>query len=262
MVKSKLPLVKKLSIIIPSYNDKRIISAIKSVRNIDDINTVKIIIIDGGSEEILLGQVRALLGEEDLLISEKDKGIFDALNKGLEVVKTDFLGWLGSDDLFTGKIKTSVIVKELHDYDLYISDLLMVKGSNIIRRTSSWPCSVGLCLLGLHNPHYSTFGRSTLLKKYRFDLDLYGADIKFFLRIFRLKPRVKRTATVGVLQEVGGYSNLDYKHILKINLQLFKVYKNYLPAFLAWVPILIKLLYKMYGSLRYKIWPSSVGNNK
>ena len=224
----------------------------------DDLNTAKIIIIDGGSDRILLAQIRALLREEDLLITEKDKGIFDALNKGLESVDTDFLGWLGSDDLFTGKITTSNILYELQDCDLYVADLMVFTGSYISRRTSSWPCSVGLNYLGLHNPHFATFGRATLFKQYKFDLDIYGADIDYFLKIFRLKPRVKRTSMVGVLQEAGGFSNRDYKRVLRANLQLYRVYTKYLPPFLGWVPIVIKLLYKIYGVTRYKIWPSLV----
>ncbi len=91
----------RLSIIIPSFQDARILNTIRSVQRFDDLGCVEIIVVDGGSDGALLARCKALLTDKDTLISEPDKGIFDAFNKGLRVVAGDCIGWLGSDDIFS-----------------------------------------------------------------------------------------------------------------------------------------------------------------
>ena len=93
----------KISIIILSFNDIRVLEAIKSVQAFNDNNEVAIIVIDGGSEDELVKEINSMLSKEDLLISEKDNGIFDGLNKGLNYSKGDYIGWLGSDDFFSSQ---------------------------------------------------------------------------------------------------------------------------------------------------------------
>ena len=74
----------QLDIIILSFNDPRIFKAIESVRLFDDIDAVRIIVIDGGSDIDLVESIQSLLADHDILIVEEDDGIFDALNKGLK----------------------------------------------------------------------------------------------------------------------------------------------------------------------------------
>ena len=93
--------MKRLDIIVPSFKDPRILVTIASIRRFDDDDLTRIIIVDGGSDEELLGKIKALLNSDDILIAEPDKGIFDALNKGLRACTSEFVGWLGSDDICT-----------------------------------------------------------------------------------------------------------------------------------------------------------------
>ena len=91
-----------IDVIIPSFNDKRIINTIKTIKNfevLNNINIFKLIIIDGGSDFILTTLIKNNISTNDLLLIERDNGIFDALNKGLNAATNDFIWWIGSDDL-------------------------------------------------------------------------------------------------------------------------------------------------------------------
>lgn len=244
----------------PSFRDARILDAIASVRRFDDMDTVRILVIDGGSGEPLVSQIRAVLGPDDVLVSERDDGIFDALNKGLSLVETPYIGWLGSDDLFTRHACASKVVKALTDADLYVMDLLVVRDGRVRRRTHGWPAKAGLVRWGLHNPHYATFGRRDLLVSNRFRLDLLGSDIDYFLKIFERRPRVAHDPHVGVLMAEGGYSSASYGKMFDVNRQLLGVYRAELGAIAAPFALAIKTGYKVAGLIAYKLMPRSISD--
>jgi glycosyltransferase len=246
---------KQLSIVIPSFRDERIVDTIASVRAFDDLGTVRIVVIDGGSDASLIEAIRPLLGADDVLVSEPDKGIFDALNKGLDRVETPYLGWLGSDDLYTRNAKSSKVVAALETHDLYVMDLVLVRDGHVRRRTHSWPCAKGLVRFGLHNPHYSTFGRSALLCKHRFRLDLTGSDIDYFLRVFAEKPRVMHDPAVGMLMAEGGFSTGGYGKMVRSNGQLFDAYRAQSGRLGAAFALALKMGYKAIGILQHKVIP-------
>jgi glycosyltransferase involved in cell wall biosynthesis len=239
---------KQISIILPNYNDKRIVNAISSVIQFDDVGEVKILVIDGGSDIEVQNLTRAALRGCDVFCSEPDKGIFDALNKGLAMLDTPYAGWLGSDDLFTGRIKASQVIRELESHDLFIADVSFFNAGYVTRKTHAYPCSIGLMKLGLHNPHYATFGRSELLAGERFRLDLHGSDIEYFLRIFNHKPRISTRGEVATYQAEGGYSNRNLLHVLKTNLELVSSF-----GLLGPIAIAVKLSYKALSKLYYTI---------
>ena len=249
---SSLP--KRLSVILPSFNDARIADAIRSIRRFDDIGTIRLIVVDGGSKQEVLDVIAPLVTTDDVFISEPDRGIFDALNKGLDRCATDFIGWLGSDDLFTGRILASDVVSALEQHDIYVTSLAVFQDTKVRRITHSLPSRLGLVRYGLHNPHYATFGRAVLLKSERFRLDLLGSDIDYFLRIFAKKPSVSSTNAVAVLMREGGFSSRSHRKIFDINLQLFKVYMKHTNAVIAAFALLNKMTYKLAGSLYYRIF--------
>lgn len=256
MEKAKKP----LTIILPSFRDARILATIASIRMFDDLGIVKILVIDGGSEDSLLKKVRSLLGKEDILISEPDDGIFDALNKGLENVDSKYTGWIGSDDLFSGLVKSSDVQKSLEKNDLFVTSLAFINETHIRRVTHSYPSSIGLSIWGLHNPHYATFGRSDLLKSARFETHNIAADIEYFLNIYEQKPRIGYTAKIGTLQGEGGYSNASISKILAVNKFVYQFYRQRTNPVFASIAVAMKLTYKylgrVYFSLRRVSWQS------
>lgn len=244
---------KSLTIILPSYNDDRILATIGSIRMFDDIGITKILVVDGGSERALIDNIRPLLTQDDVLISEKDRGIFDALNKGLQNTDSKYIGWIGSDDLFSGLVKSSDVKESLEKNDLFVTSLAFINDRYVRRVTHSLPSSIGLSLWGLHNPHYATFGRSELLKSATFETDNIGADIEYFLKIYTQKPKIGYTNRIGTLQGEGGYSNASVSKILAVNRVVFQFYQSRTNVVLAFLAILIKLTYKYIGRVYYSI---------
>ena len=90
----------KISIIIPSFNDARIERTVKSVLHQKfNRKDMQIIILDGGSDKNEFATILNFLEKEcDILISEPDNGIFDGLNKGLDLANGELIFMIGSDD--------------------------------------------------------------------------------------------------------------------------------------------------------------------
>ena len=90
----------KVSIIIPSYNDSgKLIHLLDSIAN-QTYTNIEVLLIDGGSVDGTKGlaeQHRSLI---NYFISEPDKGIFDAMNKGIMEATGDWLFFIGCDDQF------------------------------------------------------------------------------------------------------------------------------------------------------------------
>lgn len=249
---------KRLSIIIASFNDKRIERTIKSVRYFDDCDAVKLVIVDGGSRPDVVDIIRPLLKPDDIFICEPDKGIFDGLNKGLAACDTEFLGWLGSDDLFTGAVRASDVLHNLESADLYITNVAFFRGTEVRRITYARPSRLGMVKFGFHNPHYGTFGRTALLGSEKFDLSLLGSDIDYFHKIFEKRPRINTDDRIGTLQFEGGFSNSSYRKMLRINWQLLTSYGRFNNIFIAPFLLLNKIGYKALMRLRFTLFPVDV----
>jgi glycosyltransferase involved in cell wall biosynthesis len=245
---------KRLCIILPSYNDARIERAIKSIRCFDDYGIVKLVVVDGGSSSTILELLQRQLLPGDVMVSEPDRGIFDALNKGLDLCDTEYIGWLGSDDVFTGKLLASDVIYGLEGNDILVANVAHFRGAYITRITHSWPSRLGLVRYGLNNPHFATFGRAALLQSERFRLGLRGADIEYFIRIFARKPRVAAVNVVAALAEQGGYSTGSYRLMLGSHLALLRVYAAATNWPVALAALLLKFCYRICSVAYYRVF--------
>jgi glycosyltransferase len=243
----------RLSIIIPSFRDDRILNTIRSVRRFDNLGCVEIIVIDGGSDSALISACSALLTPTDTLVCEPDKGIFDALNKGLEMATGDYIGWLGSDDVFSQRARASDVLHALADHDIYIARTAILTGNRVRRLFKAWPSAYGLVKYGLHNPHFSTFGRSAIIKSQRFDIDHPFADIGYFLTLFDQPLRIYTDKKLVTLMQAGGASNGSLRKVISINLGLLPVYRRHSGPVRAYLAVFLKLFSKLGSSIYYKI---------
>lgn len=242
-----------IDIIVLSYNDPLVTNALDSIISNNTSSAVNIIVIDGGSRDEILLSISQRLRPRDILISEKDDGIFDALNKGLELCNSENIGWIGSDDFFSPNIDFKEINNQLRSHDLYIGRLKYFNRDLITRSVEIWPLKYGLFSIGFNNPHFSTFGRSDLLKKFEFDAFHRGSDILYFQNVMHLKPKIYFDKDTLVFMKEGGFSNASIKGVLRTNIDLMESYHendNYL--FIVGLPI--KLIYKYINKLRYKIF--------
>jgi len=115
---NKLPLI---SIVTVVYNGgKYLENTIQSVIN-QTYPNVEYIIIDGGSKDESVDIIRKYEDKIDYWVSEKDTGIYDAMNKGISLCNGEIIGIINSDDYFNSKdVFTSIVNSyHLHNFDIY-----------------------------------------------------------------------------------------------------------------------------------------------
>jgi glycosyltransferase len=215
--------MKIFSIIIPTYKDERILLAIESVIKADPNKITRIYVVNGGVDCEENEKISKSLRPWDVHLIERDKGVFDALNKGLDKSDEEYIGWLGSDDKVPNNFSYSDVQKLLLSSDLVIYNTDHVREGKFVRRTRAR--NLKDIRIGYNNPHFSTFLRRGVIGAERFDLK-YGvvADILFFQRILSKKSLESIAVNeVGCIMELGGLSNSGFSRVLGNNLKIFKV---------------------------------------
>lgn len=205
----------KISIITVSFNsDANILTAVKSV-NDQTYPFIEHVFIDGKSNDNTIQLIKQNSTRENFLLSEKDNGIYEALNKGISNAKGDIIGFLHSDDFFATDHIITDVVRHFDDNhidgiygDLQYVDKLDVK--KIIRNWKSMPFKHSLLNLGWMPPHPTLFLRKQVYENYGcFNLSYkIASDYEFILRIFKQKKlRFKYVPTVITKMRTGGVSN-------------------------------------------------------
>lgn len=161
----------KISIITIVYNRKNFISdCIRSVTS-QSYENIEYLVIDGGSTDGTLEEIEKFREKIDFFISEKDEGIFDALNKGVKNAKGDVIGILNSDDVFYDE---NSIEKVAEAFKRSSADLVYAKGLfvdqdniNKVRRTyASKPFQKKFLHFGWIPLHTTIFVKKELFDKY------------------------------------------------------------------------------------------------
>jgi len=224
----------KVSIITATYNSvKTIIDTIESVNN-QDYENIEHIIIDGGSKDNTLELIKNTPNRVVKIVSEPDKGIYDAMNKGIALATGDIIGILNSDDFYTSSNVISDIVSIFLQgkYDGIYGDLEYVneKDTNkVIRYWKSKPYIKGLFKKGWHPAHPTFFVKKEVYDKFgNFNLKYkIGADYEIMLRfIEKNKIRVGYIPKVLVRMRIGGASNQSIKNIIKANKECYNAWKD------------------------------------
>lgn len=215
----------KVSIITATYNSARSLkSCIDSVTQQDYCN-LEYIIIDGKSSDDTLCIVKEYQKKTPYInfISEEDQGIYDALNKGLQLATGDVIGFVHSDDLLANNHIISDMVNQLKTFKLdgVYGDLQYVYKSDLNQVVRSWKSCVftpGLLKKGWMPAHPTLFLKNEVYKKHGlFDLGYkIAADYDFILRVLK-----DNTLKFGYLPKVitkmrlGGASNRTLKNIIQ-----------------------------------------------
>ncbi len=214
----------KISIITVAYNSaKTIEDTLKSVVN-QEYKSVEYIIIDGGSTDDTLQIVEKYKSKIAVLVSEKDKGIYDAMNKGIAFATGDIIGILNSDDFYPDPHVLSKIVNEFKpEIDGVYADLVYVDPGNTARINRTWKSGdyqIGMFLKGWMPPHPTFFVRKEIYDIYgTYALNLRSAaDYEFMLRVIH-KHGIKLAylPETIVRMRAGGASNASLKNRIKAN---------------------------------------------
>ena len=252
----------KVSVITGTYNSaKTVKDTIESVLS-QTYDNIEYIIIDGLSKDNTLDIVNSYGDKISKVVSEKDKGIYDAMNKGVALATGDIVGILNSDDFFTdnGVIERVVEAFKKNDLDAVYGDIHFVNDNNLnkpVRYYSSRIFRPSLMRLGFMPAHTSFYVRKECYQEYGYFNLTYkiGADFELLLR-FICKNNIKTkymnmdfvTMRTGGASTAGIESNKQILRDIRRALAENEIYTN--------TPLLLsKYIYKagelLYSKIKY-----------
>ena len=222
------------SIITTVLNNKEFIEdAINSVLN-QTYPDIEYIIIDGGSTDGTLDIIKKYENRITKLISEPDNGIYDALNKGIELSSGDIIGFLHADDVFACNNAIEKVAKKFLLYPVRViySDLEYVKKKNLDKVFRYWKAGSYKNIsfsFGWMPPHPTLFVRREIYEQYgKFNTSYkIAADYDLILRLLG-KHKIPSTYIKEVLvrMRIGGTSNMSIKNILKKSIEDYLILRR------------------------------------
>lgn len=224
----------KVSLITAVYNSERYIKdCIESVVA-QDYPNIEYIVIDGGSTDRTVDLVNEYSKAIHYFCSEKDRGIYDALNKGIAAATGDVVGILHADDMLAAPNVISQIVAtfENTNTDAVYGNLNYVNRDNVrdvSRRWKAKPYTLRMLKMGWMPAHPTLYIKRQVFEKYgNYSLN-YGtaADYELILRFF-FKHRIKAVCLpiLMVNMRAGGISNVNSKQRYLAMLNDYKAMKT------------------------------------
>lgn len=216
----------KISIITATFNSAATIRDTLECIRLQDYSDVEHIIIDGGSTDGTLEIVREFPHVQKI-ISEKDEGIYDAMNKGIAASSGNVIGILNSDDIYTDSSVISLIAKTFATAQVMASyaDLQFVQRDNLEKVVRTWKAgnyNRRSFYYGWMPPHPTFFVRKEVYDKAgTFNKSLKSAaDYELMLRVL-LKYEIPAhyINKVIIKMRVGGMSTASFRNRIKANMQ-------------------------------------------
>ena len=224
----------KVSIITVCYNSQKTIeNTIKSVLS-QSYKNYEYIIIDGGSTDNTIEIIKKFKKKIHIFKSEKDKGIYDAINKGIKCATGSVISILHSDDIFYDKFTTQKIMSHFKSnpkVDCLIGNTI-ITNNDLKKKLRSYKANYfkkWMLYFGFSPPHPSTFFRYKIYKKYGLYNNKYiiAGDFEFFVRIFlKRKILLKIINENFVLMKSGGKSSKSLKSNLISSQEIIKSFKD------------------------------------
>jgi len=232
----------KVSIITVCYNRKATIKqSINSVLD-QDYPNIEYIIIDGNSSDGTQSIIESYSDRITHYISEPDKGMYDAINKGLKLATGDIIGLMHSDDTFYDSNVVSKIVNTFLMYsnaDAVYGDGIYVTNDaeeKIIRNRIGGQYNFEKLKSGWLPLHPTVYIKKSIIEKYGYySLDFkIASDTEFLLRyLFKHKINIVYMNEYVVKMKMGGLST-DYKRVFHVLSEDYRIYKYHsLSAFKA-----------------------------
>lgn len=235
----------KISVITVTWNSAATVADTLASVNAQTHPDVEQIIVDGGSTDATLAIVKAEGKRVGTVVSERDKGIYDAMNKGLKLARGDVIGLLNSDDFLASPEVLSTIAEAFADpaIDAVYGDLCYVRQhdtSQVVRYWRSGPFRPGAFARGWAPPHPTFYVRRELYERFGgFDL-VYSlaADFELMVRFLEVHHvRVRYLPQVLVSMRMGGASNKSLRNVVRGNREIWRALHHHGLAgpMLGWV---------------------------
>lgn len=228
--KCSLPDMPLITVITVVFNGASTVeSTIQSVIN-QTYSNIEYIIVDGGSNDGTTEILKQYEHAIDYWVSEKDNGIYDAMNKGIALSSGAYIGMLNADDLFAGQ----EVVRDYADrfcamnVDAIFSGLNIVNQRDIkkflrkyrVNRLSAW-----LLRIGVMPPHPTFYCKRSCLESagpYNTSYRI-AADFEMLVRLcIKQKISWEFLDKVSVVMRSGGISNSGFLARLELNGEIIR----------------------------------------
>jgi glycosyltransferase involved in cell wall biosynthesis len=219
----------KISVITVCYNSAKTLErALQSVVD-QDWPHIEHIVIDGGSTDetsLILKRFNHLAA----LVSEPDKGIYDAMNKGLKLATGEIICFLNADDQYASTSILSYVAKMMMDskVDALMGDVVFFRKDNpnrSVRRYRSDRFTPERLAWGWMPAHPGLFITSKEVKRvgyFKVDYKIAG-DFEFIIRIFNKQNiRYQYVPEVLVRMQVGGVSTSGLRSKILLNFEVLR----------------------------------------
>jgi glycosyltransferase involved in cell wall biosynthesis len=220
----------KITIITATFNSAATIAGCIASVHAQTYSNIEHIVVDGASGDRTIEIINSMPNRVSKIVSEPDRGIYDAMNKGIQLATGDVIGILNSDDFFTSKEVLSKIVSafQTHPVDGVYGDVCFVmpeKLNKVIRYYSAAMFRPFLFQFGFMPPHPSFYVRRNYFEK----LGLYQTDYKIaadyellirYLKVSQLKTHYLNFCVVTMRK--GGDSSRSLKSNWILNKEIVR----------------------------------------
>jgi glycosyltransferase involved in cell wall biosynthesis len=220
----------KISVITATYNRaSTIVRAIFSVKS-QSYKNIELVVIDGASKDATIELVTPLISSTDVIQSEPDTGIYEALNKGVQISSGDVIAFLHSDDLYFDDNVLSNVMKILKDdnIDIVYGDVSFFAKDNhekVTRTYRSDKLSEANLAWGKMPAHPAMFIKRRVYKKiglFKTDYKI-AADYEFLCRMVRNADfRAVYLPAVLVRMQLGGISTASLRSSILLNKEVYR----------------------------------------
>lgn len=223
-----------ISIITVCYNSARTIrETIDSVLK-QDYPKIEYIIVDGASTDQTKDIIASYKSGIAVFKSEKDRGLYDAMNKAIDLATGEVVGILNSDDIYASHDVISTVMNEFvsKNVDCVFGDLYYFRTGNqdkALRYYRGKQFSRNKIRLGITPPHPAFFVRRQVYEKYgKFDLQFkYAADFDLMLRFLYVHSvSYSYIPMIMVKMRLGGVSTDGFRRLIEINKEDLRSYRK------------------------------------
>lgn len=219
--------MKKISIITITFNCEKVVeNTINSVIN-QTYSNVEYLIIDGNSKDNTIKIINQYKNHIDYFISEKDKGIYDAMNKGIKQASGEWIIFMNAGDIFVD----NDVLKRCVPYLLNMNDI--VYGNTIVHSRYGDYKELPLSLEKLNNRmifcHQSCFIKSSYHKQHLYDISFKSSgDLDFFYKAYKRDQCIFKSIpeTISYFDATEGVSSTNFYRPKLENLRIYNKDKN------------------------------------
>jgi len=229
----------KLSIITITYQAEQYLErTIQSILEQGHRSAIEYVIVDGASKDGTLTLIEKYRQQIDQLISEKDQGIYDAMNKGLQVVNGEYVLFLNAGDTFASKNTLENILKALDkNPDILVGDAMFVdmRGVEIGLRSVVTPHQIPAKLTwksfkkGMVICHQSFIVKRDIAPRFNLEYQL-SSDIDWEIKCLKLSQKTIQLPDPICRYLMGGASVQNLKKSWKERFHVMQSHFGFIPT--------------------------------